>query len=475
MIFSKKYSITFLSTCVAYLACAAPPSVTASQTVKNDSVIISATFENCSAADSFSIFRLEGLSLMPLGFAYAKDGSGKWQFKVPKSTKPKFYYACLNQNFQQSKAFLIGTEKEVKLTGACYNLALAVASSPLNDAYEKAQQANNTLKMENMQAVRAYQMAGNNEENRKNAEKQLAQIDKKKLFFLDSLKAKQPFLAKIIALEIYTSYQNAPNRTQFKDEVEYFAKKYFQYANLEDADYENIQQLADAFHNYTQVIVMRELKLSTEEQKNYIDFWLSRISSVKGQKIALGGVVALLVEKRVNPNIVEFGERYIARFGKDDPQIAANIADQVGQFKASMLGVSAPEIVQADTSGKMIPLSSLRGKIVMIDFWASWCGPCRRENPFVVSMYEKYKAKGFDIYSVSLDDDRTRWINAIKTDKLMWTNHVSDLKGWTNQAAQLYGVTSIPKTVLLDRDGKIIARDLRGEALAAKLKEIFGE
>ncbi len=472
MIFKRKQILFFSTLFVALLSGITPPSVAAQ---KQDGTLISGSLDNCSAADSFSIFRLEGLSLTPLATIYSQNGTGKWQYNIPKTAKPQFYYICLNQNFQQAKAFLAGTEKEVRLTGACYNLALSVASSPLNDAFERAQQRNNTLKMENMQAIRAYQMAGNNEEARKSAEQQLAEVDTKKMKFLDSLKAKQPFIAKIIALDIYTSYQNAPNRTLFKDEVEYFAKQYFQYADLGDTDYEYIQQLAEAFRNYTQVIVMRELKLTTDEQKKYIDFWLSRIANPKAQKIALGGVVAMLAEKRINPNIMEFGERYALRYQKEDPQTAANIMDIVGQFKNSMIGVPAPEIVQADTSGKPLPLSSLRGKVVMIDFWASWCGPCRRENPFVVSMYEKYKAKGFDIYSVSLDQDRSRWLNAIQADRLTWTNHVSDLRGWQNQAAQLYGVTSIPKTVLVDREGKIIARDLRGEALAEKLKEIFGE
>lgn len=472
MIFKRKQILFFAFLLVAVLSSITPPSVMAQ---KQEGVLLSANLDNCSSADSFSIFRLEGLSLIPVGTISPQNKGGAWQYYFAKSQKPQFYYVCLNQNYQQAKAILVGTEKEVKLTGACYNLALSVASSPLNDALEQAQQRNNTLKMENMQAVRAYQTAGNNEEARKAAEAQLGEVDKKKLKFLDSLKGKQPFVAKIIALDIYTSYQNAPKRAQFKDEIEYFAKQYFQYADLSDNEYANIQQLAEAFRNYTQVIVMRELKLTIEEQKKYIDFWLSRIGSPKAQKIALGGVVAMLAEKRTNINIVEYGERYVSRYQKDDPQIAANIADMVGQFKSSMVGVPAPEIVQADTSGKQLPLSSLRGKVVMIDFWASWCGPCRRENPFVVSMYEKYKAKGFDIYSVSLDQDRNRWLNAIQADRLTWSNHVSDLRGWQNQAAQLYGVTSIPKTVLIDREGKIIARDLRGEALAEKLKEIFGE
>ena len=117
----------------------------------------------------------------------------------------------------------------------------------------------------------------------------------------------------------------------------------------------------------------------------------------------------------------------------------------------------------------------MRGKVVLIDFWASWCGPCRRENPNVVKLYEKYKDKGFEIFSISLDKDKTAWIKAIKDDNLKWTNHVSDLKYWSSEAAKLYGVSSIPSTVLIDKEGRVIAKNLRGRDLELKMKEIFGE
>jgi thiol-disulfide isomerase/thioredoxin len=111
----------------------------------------------------------------------------------------------------------------------------------------------------------------------------------------------------------------------------------------------------------------------------------------------------------------------------------------------------------------------------MIDFWASWCRPCRMENPNVVKLYHKYHDKGFEIYSVSLDKNRADWVRAIEQDGLVWPNHVSDLNGWTSSGGATYGIMSVPSTVLVDRDGKIIARNLRGYDLANKLKEIFGE
>ncbi len=137
-------------------------------------------------------------------------------------------------------------------------------------------------------------------------------------------------------------------------------------------------------------------------------------------------------------------------------------------------GMVAPEISMADPSGKTRSLSDLKGKVVLIDFWASWCGPCRRENPNVVNAYKRYKDKGFEIFSVSLDSDGGKWQQAIAQDGLVWENHVSDLKGWQNGAAQAYGVSSIPHTILLGKDGKIAGTHLRGAALEAKLAELLG-
>jgi peroxiredoxin len=153
-----------------------------------------------------------------------------------------------------------------------------------------------------------------------------------------------------------------------------------------------------------------------------------------------------------------------------------HFAELLPHLKAVSLGAIAPEFAEPDTAGKMVSLSSFRGKYVLVDFWASWCGPCRGENPNVVKAFNRYKGQNFTIVGVSLDskDGRARWLAAIHKDGLPWTQ-VSALNYWDDPAAALYAVKAIPQNFLLDPNGKIIAKNLRGDDLENKLEELFGK
>ena len=175
--------------------------------------------------------------------------------------------------------------------------------------------------------------------------------------------------------------------------------------------------------------------------------------------------------EKVKPVMLNLAKRF-----KDNEQVTAvtgqffGFLQQEERKKAS--GGLAPDFKLPDPSGKEVSLSSFRGKYVLVDFWASWCGPCRQENPNVVAAFQQFKGKNFTILGVSLDRDRDAWLNAISDDQLNWT-HVSDLKFWESSVVPLYQIEGIPFNVLVDPQGKIVASNLRGPALAAKLSEIL--
>jgi peroxiredoxin len=162
-----------------------------------------------------------------------------------------------------------------------------------------------------------------------------------------------------------------------------------------------------------------------------------------------------------------------------DPSIGKSVYikclnDILTDKKRFEIGGTPPDFTLNDQNGNPVSMSSFRGKYLIIDFWSSWCTPCRKETPYVLQTYKKYHSKGFDVLSVSLDGKKEDWLRAIEKDKMEW-NHVCDFKNFDGDVAKLYYVSSIPKTFLLDKEGRIIAKDLRGEELSIKLTEIFGE
>ncbi|MFM7855246.1 MAG: TlpA family protein disulfide reductase [Flammeovirgaceae bacterium] len=202
---------------------------------------------------------------------------------------------------------------------------------------------------------------------------------------------------------------------------------------------------------------------------------LKLVDFLRNQPVSLG-----LFNVLQDPNIIDKDKHidlFISlaeKFKKEWPTYSytKELSSQVEKLKITAIGQLAPEIALTNPNGEVVKLSSLRGKYVLIDFWAKWCGPCRRENPNVVKAYKRFKDKGFEVFGVSLDRNKEDWLKAIAEDGLTWT-HVSDLKYFESQAAKDYNINAIPFSILLDKTGKIIAKNLRGAALEQKLEEVF--
>lgn len=227
------------------------------------------------------------------------------------------------------------------------------------------------------------------------------------------------------------------------------------------------------------LIAAETLKLRSQDEsfKNYILKFIDTTSDPVVSMFALGYTrnIDPAALKEIVPNMQK---RFPVHQGvaslviQYNQLMAQQAQEQAAQANSPKIGTIAPDITIPDTSGKPFSLSALKGKYVLIDFWASWCGPCRRENPNVVAAYNKFKDKNFTILGVSLDDNKENWLDAIKKDQLVW-KQVSDLKGWYGETPPLYGFNAIPYNVLIDPDGKIIATLLTGESLNKKLEEVL--
>ena len=247
-------------------------------------------------------------------------------------------------------------------------------------------------------------------------------------------------------------------------------KKYIN--NYQDERYELNRSFIQASRDNNKLEILKIRNQSEQLEKNFIKNFKELIWNMDNSIATFFVADYLKIDDHFN-----FWDslllKYEDDFGYTSYYKALN--EKFNRIKVLSIGQVAPEIILNDPEENQLTLSSFRGKYVLLDFWAAWCKPCRVENPNIVKMYNKYKKYGFEVYQVSLDRDKSTWLNAINMDGLQELNHVSDLKFWKSDAAETYNIKSIPASFFIDPDGKIIAKNLRGPRLEKKLSEIFNQ
>lgn len=410
--------------------------------------------------------KFDGVKFYPV--QKAKKNGDTYILKIDKTQAPDFFF--IGEEGGAFAPILLGTEPDVKIEGHCANLrAASYVNSDVNVGYNRLKQDINKAKSERDRLTKMYTRARKTEE-RAAFQRQLKKLDDKQIAVFDSLNKSFPLFGDIYGLNIYPSFAN--NRDGYKNELDYFVDKYFQFADFSQPSFSNLPWVYEGFKAFASTL--SRSRVPAEQLKQAINVNLEKVpAKTRTYKLAIGGVMAGL-KQASNENYSYFAKRFMEEFKDIDPDAVKSLKKEVESVGQYQVGGTPPDFSQPTPMGEEFALSQLKGNVVLIDFWASWCGPCRRENPNVLRLYNKYHPKGFEILGVSLDKTKNKWEAAIKKDGLPW-HQISDLGGWKNKVANDFGVRSIPHTVLIGKDGKIIARGLRGPALETKLAELFGE
>lgn len=434
---------------------------------KGGSVSLVCRLYNVSAnIDSISLFEPLGLATKQVARGGRRASDSMYVFTLPAS-KARFY--LLGQNESSVAKLILGEESEVTFYA---NIAFMhkgrTTGSKANKSYELMMKRIEQFRLESDDTHTAF--VGSNGAEQQAAVTRINSLMQAKTKYLDSLKTANNLLWHVASLYLKPEYTGQKG---YANEAEFISKQYFAAINFAgDRMYDDLPDITAAFESFHTALT--QAGANQDEVKKYTDAMLAKLpAGSKTHRMALSGIIN--ASKATNSqNYPLWARTYIDLYKTQDMGEINRLDFELKKSSTFTPGFEAPEIAGMTPDSGSFALSRLRGKVVLVDFWASWCGPCRKENPNVKANYAKYKEKGFEVLGVSLDREINAWRGAIKQDELTW-NHISDLKGWQSQYANLYSVTSIPQTVLVGKDGRIIARNIRGEQLGMKLKEIFGE
>ncbi|MEM7037414.1 MAG: TlpA disulfide reductase family protein, partial [Bacteroidota bacterium] len=361
-----------------------------------------------------------------------------------------------------------------ELTGTCQNpkATFKLSNAPQNDTYKQMFNritAHNQRVQMLMNNLNIFRMSDPSQVSR--IEQDLQAENNGYFGYLDSIAAKGGILAQVAGFYNFKPFMSDPSHSNYGNDLEYFKQTFMAGIDFNDPVVSAMPQVYEKARAFSANLVSRGV--SADDIKSTLDRVLGGASEgTVGHSSVLSGFLGGL-EQTKSDLYIDYGNKYIMAYGDDNKPFAGQVQSKISSMMRMRVGSPAPNIEQPTPEGKLVSLTSLQGQYVLVDFWASWCRPCRMENPNVKKAYDKYHKAGFEILGVSLDKSKDKWVQAIAQDGLPW-KHVSDLGGWGSKPAQTYGVNSIPATVLVDKEGKIAARNLRGPALEKKLEEIFG-
>jgi peroxiredoxin len=412
-------------------------------------------------SDNSTIYLYKYLGTIITVFDSTKIKEGVFEFKYKEPIATGFYKI----GFDKQSAFTIiaGSESMTISGNLDIERSIAIAGSKENDEY---------LLYRNRNIIQTAQNTALNK-TAQDLQKQPGMTEELFNQYIEVLKAKSDSLNAAYNVEMANIAKQYPNMFMTKV-INMFMfegktdKTFFAPEEFTDKEYAAGDMLYSKVQNYFQYKVPQDINSWKAVAEKLI---AACPAGSDNRQVVFASIIPLFTQNDL-PYTKVLCDRFITEFPKSIE--AKELKTQLPKG-ASTVGEPVPELSLMDASGKIIALSSLRGKVVLIDFWASWCGPCRGENPNVVAAYNQFKDKGFTVYSVSLDNNKDQWQAAIAKDGLVWPNHVSDLKGWQSDAAKLYGVKGIPATFLINQEGVLIGTNLRGEDLKAKLAELLNK